>query len=157
MPPSTTDSNAPVEGQAQGDIKTFAILHTKPGENPFDLGPYQNFKTVMGDHWYDWLLPIRHSPCCNHDRKDSQFPMGPVIQRMRVEAGIAGPEKFGDEKTHKPKRRRRQSHRALVRDTAPKPDRNEDEKQGLDTGHDRDDADGFDLEAGLGHTNGHVH
>ena len=158
MPPSTTDSNAPVEGQESGGIKTFAILHTKPGENPFDLGPYQNFKTVMGDHWYDWLLPIRHSPCCNHDRKDSQFPMSPVVQRMRAEAGIAGPEEFGEEKMHrKRKRRRRQSHKALVADTVPKPDRSHDEKTGRDMGHDRDNADNVDLEAGLGRTDGHVH
>ena len=157
-PPSTTDSNTLVEGQLPGDIKTFAILHTKPGENPFDLGPYQNFKTVMGDHWYDWLLPIRHSPCYNHDRKDSQFPMGPVVQRMRAEAGIAGPEEFGNEKMHgKPKRRRRQSHRALVPYTALKRDGDQDEKIGRDTGHKRDHADDVDLEAGFGHTDGHVH
>lgn len=158
MSPSTTDSDTPVEGKALNAIKTFAILHTKPGENPFDLGPYQNFKTVMGDHWYDWLLPIRYSPCCNHDRNHSQFPMGPVVQRMRAEAGIAGPEAFSDEKTHKkPRRRRCQSHRDLALDTAPDPDNNQNEKQGRDTKHDRDDADDVDLEAGLGHINGHVH
>lgn len=158
LSPSTTDPVAPGEGQAPGAIKTFAILHTKPGENPFDLGPYQNFKTVMGDHWYDWLLPIRYSPCCNHDRKDSQFPMGAVVQRMRAEAGIAGPEEFNSEKTHrKSKRRRRHSHKALTSDTAPDPESNQNEKKGRDTGHDRDDADDIDLEAGHGHTNGYVH
>ena len=84
--------------------------------------------------------------------------MGSVVQRMRAEAGIAGPEESSDEKTpKKPKRRRRQSHRALASDTAPDPDRNQNEKQGLDTGHDRDDADDVDLETGLGHTIGHVH
>lgn len=159
---STTEavevSDVPAEGQVSGAIKTFAILHTKPGENPFDLGPYQNFKTVMGDHWYDWLLPIRCSPCCNHDRIDGQFAMGPVVQRMRAEAGIASPEEFSNEKTHvKPKRRRKQSHRAIAVGAAPEADSNQDEKKGRDTGHDRDDANDIDLEAGLGHKNGHVH
>lgn len=154
----TPNSGLPAEEQTSGAIKTFAILHTKPGENPFDLGPYQNFKTVMGDHWYDWFLPIKYSPCCNHDRRDAQFATGPVVQRMRVEAGIASPGEIGDEKTHrKPKRRRRRSHRAKAADTAPGIDSNQDEKQGRDTGHDRDEANGLDLEAGLGHTNGHVH
>ncbi|KAL9129221.1 MAG: hypothetical protein Q9175_007350 [Cornicularia normoerica] len=154
----TTNLDAPAEEQTSGAIKTFAILHTKPGDNPFDLGPYGNFKTVMGDHWYDWFLPIRYSPCCNHDRRDGQFAMGPVVQRMRAEAGIAGPGKFGDEKTRrKPKRRRRQSHRATAGDAAPKPESNQDEKIGRDTGHDRDDTDEIDLETGLGHTNGLVH
>ncbi|KAF6239638.1 hypothetical protein HO173_002184 [Letharia columbiana] len=154
----TTESDAPAEEQASGAIKTFAILHTKPGENPFDLGPYQNFKTVMGDHWYDWLLPIRFSPCCNHDRRDGQFAMGPVVQRMRAEAGIASVEEISDEKMHrKPKRSRRQSHRARAAVAAPETDSNQDEKKGRDTGHNRDEADDIDLEAGLGHTNGHVH
>lgn len=158
---STTEaaevSEVPAEGQVSGAIKTFAILHTKPGENPFDLGPYQNFKTIMGDHWYDWLLPIRRSPCCNHDGRDSQFAMGPVVQRMRAEAGIASPEELSNEKMHrKPKRRRRRSHRSKATGAAPEADNNHNEKQGRDTGHDRDDADDIDLEAGLGHTNGHV-
>ncbi len=152
---ANTDTDAPAEEQPSGAIKTFAILHTKPGENPFDLGPYQNFKTVMGDHWYDWLLPIRCSPCCNHDRSDGQFAMGPVVQRMRAEAGIASPEELSDEKGHK--RRRRRPHKATVADAAPETDRCQNEKKGLDTGHDRDDTDDIDLEAGLGHTNGHAH
>ncbi|CAF9907784.1 MAG: palmitoyltransferase pfa5 [Alectoria fallacina] len=159
---STTEaveiSDVPAEGQVSGAIKTFAILHTKPGENPFDLGLYENFKTVMGDHWYDWLLPIRCSPCCNHDRIDGQFAMGPVVQRMRAEAGIASPEEFSNEKTHvKPKRRRKQSHRATAVGAAPEADSNQDEKTGRDTGHNRDDTDDIDLEAGLGHKSGHVH
>ena len=156
---STPDSDLPAGEQAPGGVKTFAILHTKPGENPFDHGPYQNFKSVMGDHWYDWLLPIKHSPCCNHDRRDGHFAMGPVVQRMRAEAGITSPEELSDEKTHtKPKRRRRRSRRAITAvDTAPEADSNQDEKKGRDTGHDRDGANNVDLEAGLGHTNGRVH
>ena len=149
---SSTDSNALAEEQTSGAIKTFAILHTKPGENPFDLGMHQNFKTVMGDHWYDWLLPIKPSPCCNHDRKDGQFAMGPVVQRMRAEAGITSSEEFSHEKKHrKPKRRRRRSQRATAADAVREFDGNQDEKRGRDTRHDRDDADDIDLEAG------HVH
>ena len=84
--------------------------------------------------------------------------MGPVVQRMRAEANIARPEDFSNEKTHRErKRRRRRSHKATAADTAAKPDSNQDEKKGRDTGHDRDDADDVDLEAGLGHTNGPVH
>ena len=155
---STTEFDTHAEEQASGAIKTFAILHSKPGENPFDLGPHQNFKTVMGDRWYDWLLPIRYSPCCNHDRRDSQFAMGPVVQRMRAEAGITSPEECGNEKTHRrPRRRRRKSHRAIAADGAPEPDSYQDEKKGRDSKTGRDDADEVDLEAGLGHVGVHVH
>lgn len=144
--------------KASGAIKTFAILHTKPGESPFDLGPYQNFKSVMGDHWYDWLLPIKYSPCCNHDRKDGQFAMGPVVQRMRAEAGITSTEEISDEKAHrKMKRRRRRSHKATAARAALGKESIQAEKKGQDTERDRDEANEVDLEAGLGHTNGHVH
>ena len=152
------DYDISAEEQASGAIKTFAILHTKPGENPFDLGPYQNFKTVMGDYWYDWLLPIKYSPCCNHDRRDGQFAMGPVVRRMRAEAGIASTEEISDEKTHrKPRRRRRRSHRNTAAHIAPRVDSNQNEKRVHNTEHDRDEVNEVDLEAGLGHTNGHVH
>lgn len=69
--------------------RTFAILHSKPGENPWDLGAFANFKSVMGERWYEWFIPLTHSPCCQHDRGESQFALGPVVQRMRVEAGLA--------------------------------------------------------------------
>ena len=155
----TSDSEVAVEEQAPGPIKTYALVHTKPGENPFDLGLYQNFRSVMGDHWYDFLLPIKHSPCCNHDRKDGQFAFGPVVQRMRLEAGILSPDGFSDEKTHrKLKRGKRQSHKATTSvDVVPDADSNQDEKKDRDTGHNRDEANEIDLEAGLGQTNGHVH
>jgi len=91
-------------------IKTFAILHSKPGENPWDLGPYENFKTVMGEHWYDWILPIKHSPCANHDRDDSQFALGPAVQRMRKEAGIFLEGEERRERHHR-RRRHRRRHR----------------------------------------------
>ena len=154
-----SDSEVTGEEQAPGAIKTYALVHTKPGENPFDLGLYQNLKSVMGDHWYDFLLPIKHSPCCNHDRKDGQFAFGPVVQRMRLEAGILSPDGFGDEKMHqKLKRPKRQSHKATTSvDAAPDADSNQDEKKDRDMGHNRDEANEIDLEAGLGRTNGHVH
>lgn len=59
----------------------------------------------MGEHWYDWFLPIRHSPCSRHDSLESQFELGPVVDKMRQEAGIALPHGEGG-KSHKRKRRR---------------------------------------------------
>jgi len=136
-------------------IRTFAILHTKPGENPFDLGPFRNFKSVMGDYWYDWFLPFRYSPCCDHDRQDGQFATGPVVDRMRKEAGFASPLEIENEKSHR-KRRRRRRHRSV----APAPDQLNTEKipvpnenSHFDTAH---NAAEIDLESGLGQTNGSV-
>ena len=130
MAQNTRDSQS-----ALNATRTFAILHTKPGENPWDLGPYENFKSVMGNHWLDWLLPIRYSPCCNHDRYDSQFALGPVVQRMRRDAGIMLPH--DEEKPHRRrrhKRRRRSSAKSLGR--GPNEKLRGDEEESPDSGHD---------------------
>jgi palmitoyltransferase len=67
--------------------RTFAILYSQPGDNPFDLGPYNNFTSVMGYRPWDWILPLKHSPCCNHGG-ESDWPLGPVYDKMRKEAGL---------------------------------------------------------------------
>ena len=103
-PPSTTPP------------RTFAILHTKPGASPWDLGPLRNFKSVMGEHWYDWILPLKYSPSCNHDRGDSAFELGPVVQRMREDAGIAEPHE-GQTKRVVDRRKRRRLKRDSEDDT----------------------------------------
>ncbi|KAL9612666.1 MAG: hypothetical protein Q9167_002748 [Letrouitia subvulpina] len=91
--------------------RTFAILHSKPGENPWNLGPLRNFKSVMGERWYHWLLPLKHSPCTNHDRGDCQYETGPVVDRMKREVGLlpgfAPPPPPQPEKGERDKRRRR--------------------------------------------------
>lgn len=68
--------------------RNFVILHTQPGENPWDLGLWRNFKSVMGDHPLDWLLPLRYSPICDHNNEESEFPLGPVMQRLKEEADL---------------------------------------------------------------------
>ncbi|KAL9595319.1 MAG: hypothetical protein Q9219_006515 [cf. Caloplaca sp. 3 TL-2023] len=77
------DTHDPTSSDRPSNLRTFAILHSRPGENPFDLGYFRNFKSVMGDRWYDWLLPIKHSPCTGHDRFDCEFETGPVVERMK--------------------------------------------------------------------------
>ncbi|KAI4175365.1 MAG: hypothetical protein LQ343_001740 [Gyalolechia ehrenbergii] len=92
--------------------RTFAILHSRPGENPWGLGYFRNFKSVMGDHWYDWILPIRHSPCARHDGNDCEFETGPVVERMKREAGIVPPDRTDTEE--KPRRHRRRRRRRIT-------------------------------------------
>lgn len=102
-------------------LRKFAILHSKPGENPWDLGPFRNFKSVMGDRWYDWFLPIRYSPCTHHDRYEAQFETGPVVQRMREDAGLAAglaPFNGSLDGDGKPERKRRRRRRQSTQDDA---------------------------------------
>ncbi|EFR00929.1 palmitoyltransferase pfa5 [Nannizzia gypsea CBS 118893] len=89
--------------------RQFAILHTRPGENPFDLGdPFANLREVMGYSVFDWILPIKHSPCASHNRQDSMYALGPVVQRMKREAGLLEtPARKSGHHSYRTKRRRR--------------------------------------------------
>ncbi len=106
--PGAPDAQDPASTGQPWEPRTFAILHSKPGENPWDLGWRRNFTSVMGDRWYDWLLPLKHSPCTTHDRIDYEFETGPVVERMKREAGILAPDRTEDgEKPRRHGRRRR--------------------------------------------------
>ncbi|KAI4149462.1 MAG: hypothetical protein LQ341_001306 [Variospora aurantia] len=112
-PVPSSSASGPASTALPPELRTFAILHSRPGENPWDLGPYRNFKSVMGDHWYDWLLPIKHSPCARHDWLESEFEMGPVVERMKREAGIVvgPPDPMETEEEKKPRRHGRRRRR----------------------------------------------
>ncbi|KAJ5947394.1 hypothetical protein N7466_000409 [Penicillium verhagenii] len=69
--------------------RVFAILNTSPGENPFDLGKWKNLQQVMGYSLTDWLLPVKPSPCADHTSQESAFALGPVVTRLKQEAGLA--------------------------------------------------------------------
>lgn len=88
--------------------RTFAILRTHPGMNPWNLGAYKNFKSIMGDHWYDWFLPLRHSPCCNHDRGDSMYELGPDVEQLKADAGLSSSSKNGSKRRHRKHRHQRE-------------------------------------------------
>lgn len=72
--------------------RTFAILRTEPGENPWHLGYWGNWTLVMGSNVIDWLLPIRKSPCVNHEGHEGFYPMGRVLANMRARYGLVGNE-----------------------------------------------------------------
>jgi palmitoyltransferase len=111
-PPSTHDpaNPSPDTNATQppplphSETRTFAILESKPGENPFDIGYFNNFREVLGDTIWDWLLPIRPSPCTYHDSHEGMYRTGPVVQRLREEAGIVDEQV---ERRHSRRRRRR--------------------------------------------------
>lgn len=70
--------------------RTFAVLQTPPGLNPWNLGTaYRNFKAVFGNKPHDWLLPLKHSPCCDHSSMISEFPLGPEFELLLQDAGLA--------------------------------------------------------------------
>jgi palmitoyltransferase len=88
-PNSSIDGKKDVEKVDQRlPERTFALLRTPPGANPWSISPLENFKDVMGKNVIEWLLPLTYSPCSRHDRSDSQFTLGSVVDQLRKEAGI---------------------------------------------------------------------
>lgn len=62
-------NNSPPHSQP----RTFAILATQPGTNPYKLlTPWQNFQAVMGTNPLDWFLPVRPSPNYSRRIEDEQ-------------------------------------------------------------------------------------
>lgn len=92
-PPQIPSSPTQPQSINPGERHVFAIVHTLPGENPFDLGsPFKNLQQVMGNNVLDWLLPIKQSPCADHSSMESHFALGPVVTRLRQEAGLVPPD-----------------------------------------------------------------
>ncbi|CAL3971068.1 unnamed protein product [Diplocarpon coronariae] len=79
-------------GESDRDLRasrTFAILSMPEGSNPWDLGSrLLNFKTVMGTEIFDWFFPLKRSPCCNHEGTESDFALGPDVERCKKRAGL---------------------------------------------------------------------
>ena len=98
----------------------FAILQTLPGDNPFDLGsPLKNLQQIMGFSLFDWMLPLKHSPCADHSSHESTFAFGPAITRLKQDAGLESSveDEAADRRSSKHKRKRRK-HRH--RDSSPR-------------------------------------
>lgn len=89
LQPEPQGAETPTEGSPTAKRHVFAILQTSPGENPYDLGsPLKNLQQVLGFTVFDWLLPLKHSPCADHSSLESAFALGPVVTRIKREAGL---------------------------------------------------------------------
>ena len=88
-PDAPTTPNSPVSKRTTPAPRTFVVLTSRPGDNPWDLGSLGNIKQVLGFRLWDWLLPLKYSPCCSHESQESAYALGPVVERMRKEAGLS--------------------------------------------------------------------
>ena len=98
----------------QSPIRTFAILESPRGFNPWDCGLLRNIQEVMGYNVVDWFLPVKHSPCVDHSNGRSMFKLGRQVEKLKVEAGLVSskPDPARQHSLHRKKRRRRNSHRS---------------------------------------------
>jgi palmitoyltransferase len=89
--------------------RTFAIIKTEMGENPWDLGYYRNWKSVMGNNILDWLLPLKESPCAKSETNESFYEMGPLYHELRTRFGlpeVSGGKERAEPEMGEPDRRR---------------------------------------------------
>jgi len=94
--PTSPNNLRPRERFFERDLRatrTFAILNmNSPGDNPWDLGSFiANWETVMGHTFLDYILPLRRSPCCNHEDSESHFMIGPSVDLLRTSVGFLAP------------------------------------------------------------------
>lgn len=82
---STTESSSPRDQLA---TRTFAIVKTEQGENPWHLGYYRNWTSVLGHNPVDWLLPFSESPCARYESNESFYEMGPLYPQLRARFGL---------------------------------------------------------------------
>lgn len=91
----TASSNGSgLSGQTARDalaVRTFAILKTEPGENPWHLSYGRNWNEVMGNNVFDWFLPIKRSPCIHRESHESFYPFGPVLDDVCARYGVPNP------------------------------------------------------------------
>lgn len=78
-----TATNEPVSPRDLLATRTFAVVKSEKGENPWNLGVYRNWKSVMGGNIIDWLLPFNPSPCESYENNESFYEMGPLYQELR--------------------------------------------------------------------------
>ncbi|KIV91288.1 hypothetical protein PV10_05843 [Exophiala mesophila] len=116
------------KAQYQPAVRTFAILETEAGANPFDLGSFANFKQVMGNSLFDWLLPLRAPPLTDHSDPTGFYQFGPVLKSLRQEVGIEWQEDETEEGqvkgTHRSRRHRKHDRRRKKTRDAEHPHRN---------------------------------
>ena len=77
-------SSEPVSARDLLAQRTFAIVRTEKGENPFNLGTWRNWRSVMGTNILDWFLPFNKSPCETYENNVSFYEMSPLIQEVRL-------------------------------------------------------------------------
>ncbi|KAH7390236.1 DHHC palmitoyltransferase-domain-containing protein [Cadophora sp. MPI-SDFR-AT-0126] len=110
--PSAAEAATRQEKLSARDLKatrTFGILSMQNvGENPWDLGSaLLNVKSVMGNSFLEWVLPIQRSPCCNHESTESYYAIGPYVENVRRIAGFVENHASPESNQTPPRRRRK--------------------------------------------------
>ena len=104
-PSGSTSGSAATAERDKNAFRTFAIVKTELGENPWDLGSaYKNWKSVMGTNVIDWLMPFNKSPCEDYEKdhpNTSFYEMGPLYQQLKTRFELPAIEEGREAMTEK--------------------------------------------------------
>jgi palmitoyltransferase len=64
---------------------TFAIVETSPSANPYDIGILGNWKQVMGNKWWEWVLPFKLQ---GDDGQGKMTEITPAVAAAIEEVGL---------------------------------------------------------------------
>ncbi|KAF1988897.1 zf-DHHC-domain-containing protein [Aulographum hederae CBS 113979] len=95
--------------------RRFAVLCLAPSQNPWDISPLRNMKSLMGEEILDWFFPIKYSPYMVHDYQDGYYPFGAVLERLKADAGLTPARANIDQPHRRRRRRRRRRHSSRSR------------------------------------------
>jgi palmitoyltransferase len=68
--------------------RSYIVVQTQPGDNPWDMGAWKNVRSIMGESVIGWFIPWTMSPIVQHDSHEGEFGWGKVVQRMMEEHGV---------------------------------------------------------------------
>jgi palmitoyltransferase len=85
---SNTTNQTPATDKDRLATRTFAIVKTQMGENPWDLGLYANWVSIMGTNVFEWVLPLHQSPCVGEESSESFYRLGPLYPELRRRYGL---------------------------------------------------------------------
>jgi palmitoyltransferase len=60
----------------------ITVYKTRPEENPWDDGLWNNVRSVMGTRVVDWLNPFKMGPCADYSDGSGELPWGKLVRRM---------------------------------------------------------------------------
>lgn len=87
-PNSNSRQQNPVLCELQrSQSRSYIVVQTQPGDNPWDMGVWNNVRSIMGDSVIGWFIPWTMSPIARHDSHEGEFGWGTVVQRMMEEHG----------------------------------------------------------------------
>ncbi|KAF2251386.1 zf-DHHC-domain-containing protein [Trematosphaeria pertusa] len=65
--------------------RSYVLFQTQPFDHPWDIGTWPNLQSIMGYSIWQWLVPLKMSPCIQHDDIRGEFGWAQKVLDMAAE------------------------------------------------------------------------